>query len=267
MVWRYSKEQIAFIKKHASNNTRSDLTKMFNDRFGTSITDKTMKSTMSNHKIKIGIHNTQNIRRLMSLKQEEFVRKNYIGITNQELSNLINEEFGTNFTTQQIKSFKHNRGLDSGLTSHFEKGHQPINKGTKGMFNVGGNSGSFKKGQKPSNTLPVGSEIMKGDGYLWTKIQESPPKWKQSHVLFWEKESGKIPDGKMLTFLDGDKTNISLTNLRLITQNENIRLNASGYRSNNPEITETGLVLTRTKLKINERKKERSESHGKAIKQ
>ena len=105
-------------------------------------------------------------------EQSDFIYENYKGIGNKELAEMFNKKFGTKKTSQQISSWKANRKLDSGLRGYFPKGHVPINKGTKGMFNVGGNKTSFKKGQRPANYKPVGYErIDKKDGYIYIKVQ------------------------------------------------------------------------------------------------
>lgn len=69
--------------------------------------------------------------RLLTPEQHQFLENNVKGMGNQELTNLINDKFETDFTRQQIKTYKKNHNLSSGLTGHFPKGHVPINKGIK----------------------------------------------------------------------------------------------------------------------------------------
>lgn len=83
--------------------------------------------------------------KLFTDEQYHFVLNNYLGISNVELTKIINKKFNTEFKVTQIKSYKKNHRLNSGLTGRFEKGHVPTNKGIKGKFNIGGNSTSFKK--------------------------------------------------------------------------------------------------------------------------
>ncbi len=106
----------------------------------------------------------------------------------------------------------------------------------------------------PTTHMPVGSEVIKDDGYWWVKVAE-PNKWKQKHVLLWEKEHGKKPEGTVLMFLDGDHMNVSLDNLRLITLNENVRLNQKHWRfKDRAELQETALNIAR--LEIEQRRRE-----------
>ena len=88
-------------------------------------------------------------------------------------------------------------------------------------------SGGKEKGEGSSSTaLPVGTERWK-DGYLYVKVADSPlPKkftvmqlrenWVQKHRLVWESAHGKIPKGKLIIFLDGDRSNFDLNNLYCI---------------------------------------------------
>lgn len=104
-------------------------------------------------------------------------------------------------------------GLSNGRATAFGKGHKPWNKGTKGVMQP--NSGNFKKGQRPLNYRPVGSErICPADGYRLIKVSDKPPRWRHKHVVMWEKANGKeVPDGWRLKLLDNDRANPTLGNI------------------------------------------------------
>ena len=88
-------------------------------------------------------------------------------------------------------------------------------------------SGGKEKGFGASITsLPIGTERWK-DGYLYVKVADIPlPKkftvmqlrenWVQKHRLVWESVHGKIPKGKLVIFLDGDRSNFAPENLYCI---------------------------------------------------
>ncbi|MGM0776935.1 MAG: HNH endonuclease signature motif containing protein [Bacillota bacterium] len=195
---------------------------------------------------------------LFNRQQEVFIRANVKGLSNQELTDLINQEFGLNVTRKQVKAFKNNHRISSGLTGHFKKGCTPVNKGTKGLYNVGGNSTSFKPGQKPKNYVPVGSERIDTDGYTLIKVQDEGPwhkRWKHKHKILWEEANGPIPKGHCLIFLDRNKQNLSLDNLQLITKKQLARLNQNHLISSEPEITKTGILIADIYSKIGDRKK------------
>lgn len=87
------------------------------------------------------------------------------------------------------------------------------------------------KGHMPHNWVPIGTETKDRDGYLKRKVSDDRTKasrfnWKFVHVLLWEEHHGPIPAGHMVCFRDGDKDNLVISNLELITMKENIARNS-----------------------------------------
>lgn len=197
-------------------------------------------------------------------EQKEWVYANYKGIGNKELVRKMNEVFQPAIDVSVIKSFKNNHKLNSGLTGRFEKGHIPVNKGVKGVYNVGGNRTSFKKGQMPPNTDLIGTEKMLGDGYVWVKINNVPkaPKkvnWKQKHVLIWEQAHGPVLENHVIIFLDGNRENFDLDNLKMVSREINVRLNQNHLRHQNKELTEAGVTVAELITTVHKTKRRRSE--------
>lgn len=258
---KYSREMIDYLREIVPGRYQKEITTLFNEKFGTTLTNKQIKAIRGNHKIRSGVsrRDPRTIRRLLSEEQHEYLLTIVKGRLNREVAAMMNEKFGLSLTEQQINSYKANHDLRSGLDTSFSKGHVPINKGTKGMFNVGGNSGSFKKGQRPQNYKPIGYErVDKSYGYVLVKVQDEGPwneRWRLKHTLVWEAANGPVPDGHMLIFLDGDKTNCSLENLKMITQAENARLNQNHWRSSDPAATEVGVTMAKIKNRIGEHQK------------
>ncbi|NRG68251.1 HNH endonuclease [Streptococcus suis] len=182
-----------------------------------------------------------------------FIFENYKGKTSQEVAGLVNKHFGTSFTALQMKRFRGNNKLNSGLTGHFEKGRIPHNKGKKypGMYP---NSGQFKKGSKPINWVPVGTIRYTTDGYPKIKIAE-PNIWKQMHRKVWEEHYGPIPSGHAVVFLNGDKTNWDISNLACLSKNEIVRMNQDGLFASDADLTRVGIGYTKLKNKIIEVKR------------
>ncbi|WP_236923177.1 HNH endonuclease signature motif containing protein [Enterococcus wangshanyuanii] len=75
--------------------------------------------------------------------------------------------------------------------------------------------------------------------------------------MIWEKENGPIPAGHVLMFSDGNKENIRLDNLLLITQNQLLQMNRNGWIGEDREITETGLLLADLVSRLAEKKRSR----------
>lgn len=264
---RYTKEQGEYVREIAFGRYNSEIAALFNTKFGTNITAEEIRNYKSNHKIRSNVPTNKKglSRGLFTEEQKDFIRANAANRSNKELTDLINKTFGSTFITSQVKAWKNRNHIDSGLNGYFEKGHVPINKGTKGMFNVGGNSGSFKKGETPLNYKPVGSERIDRDGYCLVKVQDHgtwPERWRHKHKVIWEKENGPIPAGHVLMFSDGNKENIRLDNLLLITQNQLLQMNRNGWIGEEREITETGLLLADLVSRLSEKKRSRKKKIG-----
>ena len=189
-------------------------------------------------------------------EMKQFILDNYKGRYNQELADLFNQKFNTNITSRTIKSYKANNKLNSGLTGKFRKGQTPHNKGKKMPKEVYEKvkHTMFAKGNVPPNHRPVGSERISKDGYIEVKVAE-PNKWRLKQRVVYEETKGKIPEGCPIIFLDGNKRNFDIDNLRCITRSELLYLNCNGLNNSN-EITETGILMARLDRAKNKKKKE-----------
>lgn len=189
-------------------------------------------------------------------EMKQFILDNYKGRYNQELADLFNQKFNTNITSRTIKSYKANNKLNSGLTGKFRKGQTPHNKGKKMPKEVYEKvkHTMFAKGNVSPNHRPVGSERISKDGYIEVKVAE-PNKWRLKQRVVYEETKGKIPEGCPIIFLDGNKRNFDIDNLRCITRSELLYLNCNGLNNSN-EITETGILMARLDRAKNKKKQE-----------
>ena len=183
----------------------------------------------------------------------KFLIKNNAGKSAVEITELLNSTFGTDYTVDGIKGLRCRMHLISGLTGRFENGHVPSNKGRKGYCSPGCEKGWFRKGHIPHNSVPVGTEVMTTDSYLKIKVAE-PNQWRFKHIMEWEKHNGKVPEGYLISFKDGNHYNCNIENLMCITRGENAILNNQNLRSESAELTETALALAKVKHKIQQTK-------------
>lgn len=189
-------------------------------------------------------------------EMKQFILDNYKGRYNQELADLFNQKFNANITSRTIKSYKANNKLNSGLTGKFRKGQTPHNKGKKMPKEVYEKvkHTMFAKGNVPPNHRPVGSERISKDGYIEVKVAE-PNKWRLKQRVVYEEAKGEIPEGCPIIFLDGNKRNFDIDNLKCITRSELLYLNCNGLNNSN-EITETGILMARLDRAKNKKKQE-----------
>lgn len=189
---------------------------------------------------------------MLSEEELNYLKQIYKGRYVKDVTAMINEKFNANHTCKEIENYKRTRGLRSGLDCRFKKGNVPYNAGTKGLCKA--NRGSFKKGNRPHNAKSVGCEVFNGE-YWEVKVAE-PDVWNLKHRMIWEEHNGKIPEGYLVTFLDGNINNFDINNLALISKNENKIMNEMKLRKEDKELTQAGVNIARIISKINERKKE-----------
>ena len=208
-------------------------------------------------------------RTMYSEEIRQFVISNGKGRNSAELTAMVNVAFASDYTLSQITALRYRLGVPSGIDTRFKAGSDagaayrfrcgqvPYTKGRKWDEYMPEESrekcrtGWFRKEQKPHNWMPVGSEVVKGDGYLWRKIAE-PNMWRQVHILEWEKAHGPIPKGMCLTFLDGNRQNLALDNLMLISRRENrvMNMNWNNDRTHDGQITKANIAIRRIDEKV-----------------
>ena len=110
-----------------------------------------------------------------------------------------------------------------------------------------------QKGQCSPNRKPIGSIHYKS-GYARVKIAD-PDKWQYLHSYIWEKENGPVPEGHVVIFADGNKANLRLDNLMVITKAEQAIINRFKLSGKSLAITKVGLLVAKMRRKINEKVK------------
>ena len=198
------------------------------------------------------------IRHYYSEEEDNFLIDNVKGISLKELREQFNKKFGYNLSESAIANRKNKLGLSSGIKGgQFQKGSVPFNKGKKQKdymseeaINKTKNT-RFKKGNIPHNHRPLGSERTTIEGYIEVKVAE-PNKWKTKAVVIYEEKYGKIPKGHKVIYLDGNRQNLDISNLKVISSAEELIMNSNNLRYDNKELTESGCLVAKI---INKRRK------------
>lgn len=244
----YTEEQMDYVREIASVRglTNKALVKMFNKRFGENRTINAMTSLKS--RLGIKTHN------IYTDEMIDYLREIASDRSDRETTQMFNDKFDLNVGVKAMSSLKKRYGIVSGRDGRFKKGHEPWNKDMKGL-QCGGVETQFKKGNRPLNTVDVGTEGMREDGYLYVKIAE-PNVWKLKHHIVWEEVNGPIPDGYVILFGDKDRLNFDIDNLILISRAELITLNRHGLIQDDAELTKIGLNIAKVIQKVSKRRKE-----------
>ena len=112
------------------------------------------------------------------------------------------------------------------IATRFVKGQEPANKGMRQedfMSEEGIRNSSrtrFKAGHRPHNTRDVGTDCTHADGYVYLKTEDGPV---LKHRYVWEQHNGEVPEGYVIAFRDGNRQNCDISNLTLMSREENAR--------------------------------------------
>ena len=203
---------------------------------------------------------------IWSNEEKEYLAKITPGKHYKEIQELMKNKFNLEFTMNQIKGAIWRYKLNTGFTGRFQKGDIPFNKGKSQKDYMSAESiektkkTRFKKGQSPINWRPVGSERITKDGYTEIKIAE-PNVWELKHKVLWEREHGSIPPKHVVIFADGNKENLDINNLMLISREKLLIMNTNELIKKDAELTKTGALIADVIIKTREMKKQESDTH------
>lgn len=163
------------------------------------------------------------------------------------------------FRRNERLSGRFNKLTTSGVPFRFQKGHAPANKGLRRPGWAPGRMAEtqFKKGGFPVNRDPdfyvIGALRINTDGYIDMRISfdKGSLGWRGLHLILWEDAHGPIQKSHCLRFKDGDKLNVGLDNLVLITRADNCRRNS--IHNLPAPLRDTIQLLGQLKRRINEK--------------
>lgn len=155
-----------------------------------------------------------------------------------ELRALFVEAFGRSVSAENIKSLCKRKGWMTGRTGRYARGNVPHPDARP----KGPNATSFKPGNVPRSHQPVGTEVTRGDGYVYVKVGE-PRSWEMKHRIMWEQHHGKIPAGVNIQFYDSNRSNCDISNLYAVTREQSAWLNRRTEFAALPTETRPSVVM------------------------
>jgi hypothetical protein len=173
--------------------------------------------------------------------QIRFTESKITGRSLADMTALFNRRFGLSITEGQMKGIMVYHKLHTGRVTR------------------------FRAGNKPWNYRPVGTEQQDIFGYVNVKIAD-PDKWRYKHILVWEKANGKVPKGHAIIFADGNKSNMKLSNLLMVSRRELAVMNRLGLITADQDLTKAGKTIADIKLLTGDRKRaehKRKQKRGK----
>lgn len=213
------------------------------------------------------------IRRLWTPEEEYILTERYSTSTAEEIAAKLDRTISQVYNKAKALGLKKDpefiREMGRRYAQHpesvatrFQRGHVSANKGKKmdpAVYEkVKGTM--FKKGYIPKNTQPVGTEVVRGDGYLWRKTGE-PKEWKQVHRILWEQHYGPIPAGSIVSFKNKNRLDIRIENLYLISRAEQLKTENSITARYPEELREVIRLKATIKRRINNINRNKNEEH------
>jgi hypothetical protein len=260
----YTAKQVSWLREHCASMSCAELTAAFNVRWGQQRTVTGIKSTLRREGIRSGRKpgTKKGALRLFTAAHFEFIKDAYPRMPLTDVLHLLNKEFGTSYTRKQLYALTKNHGVKCGRTGQFQPGQVPPNKGVKG-WQAGGRSAEtrFKKGRPPHlarNYVPIGSTRISKDGYMERKVTDDPSlmparRWAFEHRLIWEAANGPIPEGHAVVFLDGDRANVQIENLRCVPRAALQYMNKTKMNETTGEARKAAILTAELVTRANQR--------------
>lgn len=112
-----------------------------------------------------------------------------------------------------------------------------------------------------SNAKSIGSEWYRNDGMVLVK--EANGKWDYKQRVVYKQHYGEIPKNHFVIFLDGDRTNYDINNLKLVSNRVASVVANQGLFTKDKNLTETSLINGELIVKIKELKGIKTTNHHK----
>lgn len=253
----YTKEQLDFLRTGYKSMTVENLTREFNTEFNENKTVVAIKAILYKNGIKCGRAYGERLiprYRIYSDDHLDFLREGFKTQEISELTKAFNDHFGMDKTVVQIHGLMSRKGIRANRTGHFAPGHKSWNAGTKGKTKR--NKTSFKPGQLPPRTKPIGYERIGKDGYMEVKVSNTYPFFQYKHVKIYIENYGPVPKGHCVIFKNSDNRNFAPENLEAVSRAELLKLNQNGYKKHHPDLKPAVLALSKLQVKTKERSKE-----------
>lgn len=170
-----------------------------------------------------------------------------------DLHKQLNEHFGTSFTYMAVKSHCDKKGFtndrprlfgEEGIPPGHVKGWKMVYKSEESKRNS--QRGQFKKGHKLNEEKKIGEECVFGK-QIYVKVHDDGDfahNWKLKHHFIYERHHGPVPDGYLVVFLDGNRSNFDPDNLMALPRRATVNFFSHVGYTGNADIDKTNWLLT-----------------------
>lgn len=265
-AYKYSDEELNFLSRFKDSGlTYEKLAQLFNARFNLE-GDKRKNKNQICHVCKGRLGFTQRMKSPYDLNNVQlmWIKDNQEGISRLELASRFNKKFGCNLTKDQISNLCVYRGWKNGYTGQFGDNSRgdwiPWAKGVHGeeFFK------RYKPGYREELRIKTSEYFRKyrvGDirmrhGYKVivksNNVGDNDTNYELYAKHVWEKAYGvgSVSEGQRFVYLDGDTSNCSLSNLRLVDESVAMRLIGRNDLYGYGEITDTAIEMIKVEKAV-----------------
>ncbi|MBK1699778.1 HNH endonuclease signature motif containing protein [Thiococcus pfennigii] len=232
---RFTAEQIDWLRQEFPCRRVPALTSAFNRHFGLSLSEGQIRCALKNHRVLSGRRGRLDAaaRAVWTPPRVAVLRMLRQKYSTRECAETINARYGLNLTPSAIKGACARFGIPAATDGRFKPGSEAYKmRRTPNRSNAG----SFRPGNRPHNTHPIGAyRLARKDGWL-IRVQDSGTPyrarfdWRPVRHLVYEEHYGPVPDGHIVLLLDGDQDNcLDPDNLIAVTRAVMARLNQAGF--------------------------------------
>lgn len=173
------------------------------------------------------------MRRKINNKLKEYLLKNAENYSLDKLALKVNKKFDEHYDKDSLRKYLWRNRI-------------PYKYECKNRSN----NGAYKR-------VSIGTEYIKPDGMVLVKIDKN--KWEYKQRLIYEKYYNvKLSENDFVIFLDDDRTNFDINNLRVISKKEASYI--ASYKTNygicktDKDTTETLILMAKLLIKVKEKK-------------
>lgn len=241
-------ELTGFIADKCMKYTDEQIAGLLQEKYGITATASCVKAYRHRHDIYCGKYTRKaKVDEFISSPASELIAWFCPYMTDAELSRLLEDKLGEHKTAEQIKRWRRYRHVHSGRTGQFGKERCPAKYAKKGVHRSPDTE--WKKGHRPHNAANVGDVKIRSDGYCMIKTRAGSGGWKLKARMDYELKHGKLAPDEVLYRLDGDSSNDSSENVRIIKRSTMAKIRTQALK-NEPEYMNAVISMTELVEKV-----------------
>lgn len=233
----YTQEEINYLKNIIPNRILPEINILYKQKFNKEITNNQLCAFKRRYKIKSGkISNSKKGQYIYNFNQEEikWLKEKIIdNNTSTKIMQLYKEKFNKKLSYNAFYRFKVRYNLKSGVE----------------------NGGCFQKGNplNPNKPKPIGCErVYYDNNKKRVQIKVDNKKWVDKSRYVYEQHYGKIPKNCVIIFIDGNRDNFNIDNLKCITKEQHRIMAGNCLYFNDKELNETSISIAKLISKVKE---------------